>query len=969
MAYTRNMLGAVLVSTSCDAGTRRMFGTAKGEHVKSWGDRAFKHRTEYDGLRRPTHQWMKEGSQTEELVERLVYGEADASASSNNLVGRLVQHYDQSGLLLTDSFDFKGNLASQTRRLAADYQNTVDWVALANIDDPATVLSTATGGSALSAETFVHEFAFDALNRPITATVPDGATVAASTAINAGFNIAGLLEAVSANLHGDTNATEIVTNVDYDEKGRRTLIEYGNGTSTAYTYDALTFRLKTIETTRASDTKTLQKLTYTYDAVGNVVLVKDEMDQSLIFSANTLNPDQEFTYDAVYRLVEGHGREHAAGQTSQYDNQDVTDGHDIPHANNPQGLRNYIQYFAYDAVGNFSSFQHSIVGGGNGEWTRSYSYDSGTNRLHQTSVGNTNITYTHDDHGNMTAMPHLAAMDWDYADQLRHVEVSNGQDVYFVYDGSGQRVRKVYEHSGLIEERIYLGGYEVYRKYTGTDIHTATLNVERQTVHVADDARRVCMVETLTVDSSSAIATPTVRFRYQLDNHLGTSCMETDDAGAIITYEDYHPYGTSAYRAWKTGTEVSAKRYRYTGKERDDETSLYYHGARYYAPWLGRWTAADPMGTVDGTALYNYCTGSPVCLRDPNGTRGEPGGITDQQVADYLRGAQSIAPDATAIGRGGAGGAESGEKQVLGMGGYFPSNPDYIPPAGHRISSEATSGGGATGPGTTPDIYPAIPLEQREQMAHSAVVYGLSLGVALTSLVGAAAVAVAGGIASIKQGIGEVKAGKTEAGAVDITAGVVSTGLGLFGAAVSLRGRAPAPGAARTAAPKVTESMGGEFFDDAIRTPTGQVEVTPEATAQAAKSSGEAAKLAKLTATARALAERGFDVKVRGEAVIGGGELEIGRAGSGDPMIAIESKRLAAGTTRAVQTALSDATKQGPNVVIDATGTGLTQAQFEAGYGTFLRTSLAGRVSGGSPGATHGTIVAMGKGWQGRYTF
>jgi RHS repeat-associated protein len=70
-----------------------------------------------------------------------------------------------------------------------------------------------------------------------------------------------------------------------------------------------------------------------------------------------------------------------------------------------------------------------------------------------------------------------------------------------------------------------------------------------------------------------------------------------------ILYEEYHPYGTSAYRSFQS-SEVSAKRYRYTGKERDEETSLYYHGARYYAPWLGRWTQADPAGTVDGTNLY-----------------------------------------------------------------------------------------------------------------------------------------------------------------------------------------------------------------------------------------------------------------------------------------------------------------------------------------------------------------------------
>ena len=83
-------------------------------------------------------------------------------------------------------------------------------------------------------------------------------------------------------------------------------------------------------------------------------------------------------------------------------------------------------------------------------------------------------------------------------------------------------------------------------------------------------------------------------------------------------YEEYHPYGTSAYRAFES-TEVSAKRYRYTGKEKDEETKLYYHGARYLAPWLGRWMSPDPKGLVDGPGLYNYVRGSPVVLSDPSG--------------------------------------------------------------------------------------------------------------------------------------------------------------------------------------------------------------------------------------------------------------------------------------------------------------------------------------------------------------
>jgi RHS repeat-associated protein len=75
---------------------------------------------------------------------------------------------------------------------------------------------------------------------------------------------------------------------------------------------------------------------------------------------------------------------------------------------------------------------------------------------------------------------------------------------------------------------------------------------------------------------------------------------------------------------------VSAKRYRYIGCERDEETGLYLMGARYYAAWLGRWTAADPAGTVDGTNLYAYVRGSPVGLRDPSGTLTE----AEQQAFD-----------------------------------------------------------------------------------------------------------------------------------------------------------------------------------------------------------------------------------------------------------------------------------------------------------------------------------------------
>lgn len=100
------------------------------------------------------------------------------------------------------------------------------------------------------------------------------------------FNEASLLETVDVNLRGASTSTSFVTNIDYNAKGQRTLIEYGNGAKTAYTYDAQTFRLSGLKTTRAAgqngtatqiftDPTVVQDLAYTYDPVGNIMRIAD----------------------------------------------------------------------------------------------------------------------------------------------------------------------------------------------------------------------------------------------------------------------------------------------------------------------------------------------------------------------------------------------------------------------------------------------------------------------------------------------------------------------------------------------------------------------------------------------------------------------------------------------------------------------------------------------------------------------
>ncbi len=127
-----------------------------------------------------------------------------------------------------------------------------------------------------------------------------------------------------------------------------------------------------------------------------------------------------------------------------------------------------------------------------------------------------------------------------------------------------------------------------------------------------DDKRRIALVETKTVSEGTRVSSPTNLIRYQMDNHLGCACLELDGLGAIISYEEYYPYGSTSYQSVRSGVEVSAKRYRYTGKERDEESGFYYHGARYYAPWLGRWASPDPSGLVDGLNIYKYAGCNPI---------------------------------------------------------------------------------------------------------------------------------------------------------------------------------------------------------------------------------------------------------------------------------------------------------------------------------------------------------------------
>lgn len=208
-------------------------------------------------------------------------------------------------------------------------------------------------------------------------------------------------------------------------------------------------------------------------------------------------------------------------------------------------------------------------------------------------------------------------MQWDYRDMIASINLGGGGVAHYQYDAGKQRTRKtITKNNGhIVEERIYLGGLELYRR-----VDNGVLKEEIKTLHLFDSEQRLLMVDQILETDNASLGTRTL-YRYTLSNHLGSSTVSLDDKAGIISYEEYHPYGTSAYRARRNAAEVEVKlkRYRYTGMERDEESGLSYHTARYYLPWLGRWVSVDPAGAAIGSNFYLYADLTPCRASDTSG--------------------------------------------------------------------------------------------------------------------------------------------------------------------------------------------------------------------------------------------------------------------------------------------------------------------------------------------------------------
>ncbi len=479
-----------------------------------------------------------------------------------------------------------------------------------------TVSSSTQGNSTNSPEIYTTEYVYDTWNRLHKLTYPDGEILTNE------YDSGGLVNKIfgdKAGWHYD-----YVNRLEYDKFEQRAFVEMGNKIRSSYAYNPYTRRLANLRAGNSMGNGALfQDLTYTYDKVGNIL---GQANAAKVTSASQMGgaTNYVYEYDDLYRLTAARGtfdtmpnKQHVFRLNMEYDTI-----HNILHKNQYHEL---IQPSTTPVIQKKETYdwRYAYQGAQPHAPTHIYDATAGTDG----KVGGR--TFGFDGNGNQQGWTDdlngtRRNIVWDDENRIQSI-FDNGHEKTYKYNDAGERVIK----QGPQGETVYVNPYFSIR------------NREVGTKHIMAGSTRMVskMMKQDKPNSNPNGKVPEEKDLYFYHpDHLGSSAYITDAKGGIYQHLEYLPFGETFVE------EVSSTQrtpYWFTAKELDEETGLYYFGARYYDVRTSVWNAVDPilgqylptgdtekdknlpgMGGVFNSfnmGLYTYSHTNPIKYVDPDG--------------------------------------------------------------------------------------------------------------------------------------------------------------------------------------------------------------------------------------------------------------------------------------------------------------------------------------------------------------
>ncbi len=552
---------------------------------------------------------------------RYVYGDCSAM---NGCIGRLAHVADGSGVL-SYAYGKSGEVVRTTRTMVVPTR--------------------------AEAMTFTTHYQYDSHGRMQHMVYPDGEKVSYK------YDLGGHLQRVLGSTTEDgTDNLVYIDRMTYDRYGHCNHRRLGDGSEETMHYDE-NRRFSALQVKQGDDL--LSDVLYGYDGAGNILSVNDKR-----------GVHHTYGYDYLDRLVSAQGH-YTGGEASyalemSYDplgrllrKQQTMEQQDIQFKGEVRAgydLGYHYKGFQLDTLLDSHYRTDSLAAGRRSDY-HTYAYDLNGNPTEERH-------FHHRKNGRTTQMG-VRYMQWDEENRLTHL-CEDGRQTAYYYDHAGERTAKVtgmnqeshfdgadmtgqtslrytlypsqyitYSSGGRYTKHIYAGSQRV-ASVTGEELsdpsrvvpHAGTEGSLSDTIkvdfaklykaqtQVFDTLYPMYEVRRMANDSDGFVRRQEPQTYFYHSDHLGSTTLVTSQDGQVQQVS-YMPYGEvfleKRNKDWNTP-------YLFNGKEQDEESGLFYYGARYYDARRSLWLSVDPLAEIyPETSAYMYCAGNPVKLVDPDG--------------------------------------------------------------------------------------------------------------------------------------------------------------------------------------------------------------------------------------------------------------------------------------------------------------------------------------------------------------